>query len=243
MTTVVFWDFHGTLTYDRYGWSGTMLRILEEHRPGHAVKRKTLSHLLCTGFPWHSPEKGHTQYNDDPEGWWRASDAQMTRIYNTVGVPVEEARRLAGLFRETYFCSDNFIPYDDTMDALAVCRARGYRNVILSNHVPELDEILAGLPFAALIDGTVNSARVGYEKPHPMIFTHARRIAGDPDICWMVGDNYTADCMGGLAAGFAPIWVHHEGHAPDDWDPRVRKAETLMDVIEIITEETCDGQE
>ena len=244
MTEVVFWDFHGTLTYDRYGWSGTMLRILEAYRPGHAVRRETISHLLSTGFPWHTPEKGHTEYNDDPKAWWRASDEQMARVYNQVGVPAREAKRLAGLFRDMYFCPENFIPYDDTVQALAVCREKGFRNVILSNHVPELRDILAGLPFVHLIDDAVSSAWVGYEKPHPAIFAHARKIAGEPDICWMVGDNYTADCMGALAAGFQPIWVHHEGKTPRDWDKRVRRADTLMDVVAIITgEDACDGKE
>ena len=242
MTKVVFWDFHGTLTYDRYGWSGTMLRILETHRPGHGVRRKTLSRLLCTGFPWHTPEKGHTEYNDDPEGWWRASDEQMTRVYNQVGVPMGEAGRLAGLFRETYIgCKENFIPYPDAYEALAEMQSKGYKNVILSNHIPELSDIIARLPFAGLIDGIVNSAAVGYEKPHPHIFRKARESMGSPDICWMVGDNYTADYLGAREAGMRAVWVHGHDDPPDREDAPL---ETLMEAVRIITgENTDDGQE
>jgi len=241
MTTVVFWDFHGTLTYDRYGWSGTMLRILEKHRPGHTVKRKTLSRLLCTGFPWHNPEKGHTEYNDDPDGWWRASDEQMTRVFNQIGVPMEEARRLAGLFREMYTgCAENFITYPDTCEALALTRAHGYKNVILSNHIPELSDIIAKLPFAELIDGIVNSASIGYEKPHPVIFQKAREAMGCPDICWMVGDNYTADYLGAREAGMNAIWVHGHDEPPESGE---KPLNTLMEAARIMTGETGDGEE
>ena len=241
MTKVVFWDFHGTLAYDRYGWSGTMLRVLEQHRPGHAVKRATLSRLLSTGFPWHAPEKGHTEFNDDADGWWRASDRQMTRIYSQIGVPMEEARRLAGLFRETYIgCEENFIPYPDAYDALAAAREQGYNNVILSNHIPELSTIIARLPFSSLLDGIVNSAIVGYEKPHPAIFEKARETTGSPDICWMVGDNYTADYLGAREAGIPAVWVHGHDDPPDRGDVPVA---TLMEAIRIIMgEETGDGQ-
>lgn len=242
MKKVVFWDFHGTLTYDRYGWSGTMLRILDAHRPGHAVRRETLSHLLSTGFPWDTPEEGHPGYNDDPGAWWRASDAQMMRVYNQVGLPIGEAGRLAALFRETYVgCLDNFIPYGDTAEALAACRERGYRNIIVSNHVPELCDIVAQLPFAPFIDAVVNSAVVGYEKPNPMIFAHAVKAAGNPDICWMVGDNYKADCLGALAAGIRPIWVHPEERQTRQPDDGIPRAETLLDAVRIITGEN-DGE-
>lgn len=239
MTKAVFWDFHGTLTYDKYGWSGTMLRILNEYRPGHAVRRETISRLLCSGFPWHTPQEGHTAYNDDPEGWWRASDKQMARVYNQVGVPAKEAARLSGLFRETYIeCAENFIPYPDVTEALTAIRERGYMNVILSNHIPELDEIVAQLSFSYLIDGIVSSAVVGYEKPHPAIFAHARRMAGEPDICWMVGDNYKADYLGAIDAGFNAIWVHgHDGMSGGEERP----LETLMAVVEIIDGSAADG--
>jgi len=242
---VIFWDFHGTLAYDRCGWSGTMLHILKNEHPGISVRRETITHLMSTGFPWHFPEKGHTEYNDDPEGWWRASDAQMVRIYNQIGVPAQEASRLVGLFRRTYLEStENFIPFDDSYEALRASRERGFANVILSNHVPELDEIIGRLPFADLIDHIVTSARVGYEKPHPAIYDHARALMGNPETCWMVGDNYTADCLGALGAGFQPVWVHHNGRMPENWDSRVRRADTLLDAVAVITAEGAgNGQE
>ena len=244
MKQVVFWDFHGTLTYDRYGWSGVMLHILETHLPEYTVPRETLSHLMGTGYPWHTPAQDHIQYNDDPAGWWRVSDQRMTQIYRAVGVPAAQAAGLAALFRETYLsCTENFIPYPDAGETLKKSKEQGYANVVLSNHIPELDQIIARLPFAPLLDHIITSGRVGYEKPHPAIYAYAEEQMGNPKICWMVGDNYTADCLGGLAAGFAPIWVHHGGHDPDDWDCRVRKAETLTDAVEIITKEACDGQE
>lgn len=81
---------------------------------------------------------------------------------------------------------------------------------MLSNHVPELDAIVAQLGLAPLLDAVVNSAVTGYEKPQPDAFAIARRAAGDPSEIWMVGDNPKADVEGARAAGIPAILVRSE---------------------------------
>jgi putative hydrolase of the HAD superfamily len=83
--------------------------------------------------------------------------------------------------------------------------------VILSNHVPELEGIVEALGLSNVIDAVVNSARTGYEKPHPEAYAAGRAAAGDPDELWMVGDNHVADVAGAEAAGIRAILVRGDG--------------------------------
>jgi phosphoglycolate phosphatase-like HAD superfamily hydrolase len=50
---------------------------------------------------------------------------------------------------------------DDTLPALRATRAAGWRNVVLSNHVPELPAIVAGLGLDGELDAVFSSARAG----------------------------------------------------------------------------------
>ena len=101
--------------------------------------------------------------------------------------------------------------FDDTLPALAELRRAGWRHVILSNHVPELPALVDGLGLAGVVDLTLSSATIGFEKPNPQAFAHARRACGDPDELWMVGDNPVADIDGATRAGIPAILVRRDG--------------------------------
>jgi putative hydrolase of the HAD superfamily len=79
--------------------------------------------------------------------------------------------------------------------------------VIVSNHAPELSDLVSGLGLGAHVSEVITSARCGYEKPHPAIFDLARRAAGNPDTAWMVGDNPIADIAGAARAGIPGVLV------------------------------------
>ena len=81
-------------------------------------------------------------------------------------------------------------------------------NVILSNHVPELPDIVRKLGFSNVIDKCFTSALIGYEKPNLMAFQYVLDDLNYPDICVMVGDNIKADIEGASAAGLIPILLH-----------------------------------
>ena len=99
--------------------------------------------------------------------------------------------------------------------ALQATRQAGWRNVILSNHVPELPALVGALGLEDLIDGVYTSAAIGYDKPHPEAFRHALRESGDPARRWMVGDNPVADVKGAQALGIPALLVRTEGGEPD----------------------------
>ena len=97
--------------------------------------------------------------------------------------------------------------FDDTRPALQRLRDHGYRNVIVSNHVPELGDLVVRLGLGDLIDDVLTSAVTGYEKPHPGMFEMALELVGHPDRVWMVGDNPVADVAGAEAVGIPAVLV------------------------------------
>jgi putative hydrolase of the HAD superfamily len=97
--------------------------------------------------------------------------------------------------------------FPDSAAALALTAAAGWRNVIVSNHAPELADLVRDLGLGAHVHEVITSARCGYEKPHPAIFELGRRAAGNPATAWMVGDNPVADIAGAARAGIPGILV------------------------------------
>lgn len=89
---------------------------------------------------------------------------------------------------------------------LSLLRDRGWRHVIVSNHIPELPALVGALGLAGWFDAAVTSAQVGFEKPHPRLFEAARAVSPNPPI-WMIGDNPIADVAGARSAGLDAILV------------------------------------
>ncbi len=86
-------------------------------------------------------------------------------------------------------------------------RRAGCRNVIVSNHVPELEQLLHDLGLADAVDAVFSSAVVSWEKPHPRFFLHVLDQLGRPPHVWMVGDNPVADVAGARAVGMPALLV------------------------------------
>ena len=212
---VVFWDFHGTLAHAPQEWGATMLELLDEFRPGHGMDRETMSACIQEGFPWHNPEAGHTHLGR-PEDWWAELLPALHRGYRRAGVSDTLARDLAGRVRDRYLRPHRYRVDPNARDALRTVAAAGWSNAVLSNHVPELDEILVQVGLIDLLDDVFTSARTGYEKPNTEAFYIPFRAMGEPSPVWMVGDSLPTDIGGAEAAGIPAILVH----GPPDGAPR-----------------------
>jgi putative hydrolase of the HAD superfamily len=207
----VLWDFDGTLAYRDGMWSGCLVDALDDVLPGHGLDAAAFRPHLRDGFPWHAPDVAHPELCD-ADAWWTHVGELLARSYRAAGVEEEPALRAAERVRHVYGDhTRSWSLFDDTLPALEELRAAGWRHVILSNHVPELDALVGGLGLAPLVGAVVNSALTGYEKPHAEAFALARRAAGDPDELWMVGDNPAADVRGAEAAGIPAILVRRDG--------------------------------
>ncbi len=98
-------------------------------------------------------------------------------------------------------------------------RARGAILVVVSNSEGRLAELLVEIGLADLFTVIVDSGRFGIEKPDRRIFEHA--IVG-MDVTAApvhIGDSWSADIAGALAAGWRAIWYGRR--AVPVGDPRV----------------------
>ena len=77
------------------------------------------------------------------------------------------ADELAAEVRERYIDPAGYVVYDDSVPTLRELTRRGWRHFILSNHVPELPEIVTALGLCPLVEEVITSATVDYEKPTP----------------------------------------------------------------------------
>jgi putative hydrolase of the HAD superfamily len=98
--------------------------------------------------------------------------------------------------------------FGDAQQALEATAAAGWTNAILSNHVPELPALVAGVGLSTHVDRIFSSAQIGWEKPNPRVFRHALNAYGNPREVWMIGDNPIADIAGAEAVGLRAILVH-----------------------------------
>ena len=68
--------------------------------------------------------------------------------------------------------------FEDVMPVLTALSEAGWRHVIVSNHVPELADIVAGLGIRAFFADVITSGLVGYETPHAQMFEAAAHAVG-----------------------------------------------------------------
>jgi putative hydrolase of the HAD superfamily len=233
MSRVILWDFDGTLGYRgrdgvRTGFSTCLREILDEHRPGHGIDRGASRHLLEAGFPWHTPDTAHAHLCD-PDAWWDALNPVFANALEHVGIERPLATELAAGVRARFADLSQWCLYEDAIPVLQHLSDRGWRHVIVSNHIPELPAITSACGLDDLIETVHTSAATGYEKPHPEMFNIALRTAGSPDAVWMVGDNPVADYEGAEQLGIDAILARH----PDPGDRRA--AADLWEAARLIT--------
>ncbi len=203
---LLLWDFDGTLGQRPGRWSGTLVEVLDAELPGHGYLREQISAELKTRYLWNQSDVAHPQLSD-PDAWWRHMTGVITEALTRVGLPPGQAAHVAGLLRARYTDPAHWQLYPDTVPALTELSELGWNHAVLSNHVPELSSLITALGIAPRFDAIVNSAVIGYEKPHPEAFRLALAAAGDPERVWMIGDNPTADIAGARALGIDAILV------------------------------------
>lgn len=95
---------------------------------------------------------------------------------------------------------------ETTASTLAQLKARGLKLAVLSNSDGRIDIALKQAGIADLLDFSIDSYNVGFEKPDTRIFRIATEQAGvAPDEAAYVGDLYSVDVVGSRNAGLIPI--------------------------------------
>jgi putative hydrolase of the HAD superfamily len=203
----IFWDFDGTLGYREGGmWSASLFEILQMDAPKYEITLEQIRPLMQNVYFWDSPETDHSRL-DTPEKWWNAMQPRFEAILINLGIPQLLSQKLSQRMRVVYPCLTHWRLFDDSLSCLTRLEEKGWRHMLLSNHVPELRQIVTHLGLAPYLAGIINSAETGYEKPNPVAFQLALQAANHPDQVWMVGDNPHADIGGAQTLGIPAILV------------------------------------
>jgi putative hydrolase of the HAD superfamily len=123
--------------------------------------------------------------------------------------------------------------YDEVHGVLHKLRSQGVRLGIISNWTGDLEEVMTRVGLRESFDFVLDSARLGYEKPHGQIFNEAlRRARVEPSLALHVGDSPDHDVDGALAAGLRAVLVDRHGRHPAfARAPRVQTLEGIFDYL------------
>ncbi|MDV9194652.1 HAD family hydrolase [Streptomyces sp. Wh19] len=204
------WDFDGTLGHRRYGtWAECLLEVMDVQEPGHRWAFPEMFEALATGFPWLAAQEPHPHLSNS-DTWWNHITSVVAEALTRLGISRPQA--VAAATRAAYTDPGAWSLYPQTLRVLDRLTAHGWTHVLLSNHVPELPEILSALGIGTRFQAVINSAASGYEKPHPQAFRLAQAAAGPAHRLVMIGDNAQADAAGARRAGIDAIWVRRDQH-------------------------------
>lgn len=223
---VVFWDFDGTLARRQDLWSGALADALSRVETSFQISAESLHPHLGRGFPWHDPAVISPPLS--PEKWWAELRPVFIAAYERAGLERSLAEQATTYVPEAYYRPEAWTVIEGAAEALRTTSAAGYRNVILSNHAPELPALVDALGLGSLVEDTITSASVGAQKPNRVIFEHAIQRTGIRSVgeAWMVGDNPIADVQGAEAAGIRGILA--DGDYPDSVGLTVLEAAELI---------------
>ncbi len=198
------WDFHGTLTLANSLWGDCIFDILKEVVPNCTDELcESVQEGMWGKYPWDMPE----QFPLRGESWWACMEQSFSENCVNFGIPAALAEKAARLFRPTIKQLARYTLYEDAIPTLRAVRARGAKNVLLSNNYPDLDEVVEKLGIAPYFSDMVVSGEVGYDKPRREIFELAKQKFPDAEY-FMIGDNPVADVQGGKQSGMTTILVH-----------------------------------
>lgn len=210
---LLLWDFDNTLARREGLWAGALVSALAD--AGHDKPDiRQLRAGLQTGFPWHNSELGH-EHIRDAESWWAELAPTLQAAVTNAGFSSSTALESVGRVREIYLDPSTWTVFPDARAALRLASDRGWRNAILSNHVPELGRLVSQLGFDEHLEATITSAELGWEKPNTRAFERAVQQLGSPRHVVMIGDSRRADYDGAIAAGLQAILISRDSDSND----------------------------
>lgn len=208
---VILWDFDGTLAYRDGIWAGAITSAAQSYGY-HDLKTDLIRKELTTGFPWQSPDEHHPFISTDE--WWSKLDPTLERAAVAGGASATDSRQIAADTRSRFLDPASWHVYADTHDALQLANECGWENAILSNHVPELRDIIENLKLSHWFTNIITSANTGWEKPNPRAFEAADNILNKPSKLVMIGDSEHADYLGALNFGIPALKIQRK-HTAD----------------------------
>jgi putative hydrolase of the HAD superfamily len=205
----ILWDFDGTLAYRDGNWSGALHSILLNNGITY-ITIDTLKPYLTKGFTWHNTEKSNKELFGD-KTWWEYYEDNFSNIFMELGIQKNISKKISKEIKKEYMNITKWHIYDDTKKTLEGLINKKHKNIILSNHIPELEEIVKGLELDKYFLKVYSSGNIGYEKPNSKIYEYVLNDAKiNPNDCIIIGDSYSSDIQGGTKMGIKSILVRSE---------------------------------
>jgi len=229
----VFLDFQDTLARFRDGAWNSAYGLYVEAAREHGIEIAPDAVVLPSDEAWadyQTPEgPAHPDYSGDAEAFSHVRITVHQRRLAKAGITGDAAVAIGRRIDELEGDSERYVLFDDVVPALERVRDAGARVAIVSNHIWRLGDIVAELGLAPYVDHVINSARVGYRKPHPAIYRAALEAAGVPALETVkVGDSVGHDVRGAERAGLHGVYLDRSGAASPPAD--VRTITTLAEI-------------
>jgi len=116
-----------------------------------------------------------------PEEWWQCVFRRYVDVFSDLGLREATTPQALDTIRHDILMPQRYSVYPDVDAVLNRLSGAGWRHVVVSNHVPELPELVEGLGLARHFAAIVTSGTVGYEKPHPRMFEPRARCRPVPE--------------------------------------------------------------
>ncbi|MBV8461623.1 MAG: HAD-IA family hydrolase [Candidatus Eremiobacteraeota bacterium] len=178
---------------------------------------------------------GPRQPNDVPRPFSQGAVDRFWTEYNRILLTACardacDAAKAERVYR-TFAAAISWRVYDDVRGTLKTLRAQGIRLGIISNWTGDLEDVLERVGLRSSFDFALDSARLGYEKPHGEIFDEALRRTGvEPASALHIGDSPEHDVEGALAAGLRAILLdRHNRHQGFERAPVVRALDEILE--------------
>jgi putative hydrolase of the HAD superfamily len=224
----ILWDFDGTLAYREGMWSGTLLSLLNKNGIKNIPNTNSMPIEDCwllekmkpylnTGFTWHNYEYSHIELFCG-KTWYEYYANLFYGILINIGIMEKMAKEISEKVIIEYMDKTKWFIYDDVIEALVKVKDNGFKNYILSNHIPKLTEIVENVGLNEYFYGIYSSGNIGYEKPNIKIYEYVlNELKVNKNDCIIIGDSFKADIKGGENIGIKSILVRSENIEKYKW--------------------------
>lgn len=118
--------------------------------------------------------------------------------------------------------------FEDAIEILNYLQPHYQMHIITNGFGEAQQRKMEGSNIIQYFKTVTNAEMAGVKKPNPIIFHHALELANArPKESVMIGDNYEADILGALEAGYEAIFFNYRN---DESEPHVKQIKRLLDL-------------
>jgi putative hydrolase of the HAD superfamily len=218
---IIFFDAVGTL----FGVRGTVGQIYGQfaRQAGLEIDEQDLDRAFIQSFKA-APRAAFSDASpaDLPileYQWWRAIAYQSFSNVGAISNLPDFDAFFQPLF-DRFAKADPWVVYPEVSSALSQLKVLGIELAIISNFDSRLYPVLEALELSQWFASVTISTHVGSAKPESAIFASALAHHGySPQDAWHVGDSWSEDYEGAIAAGLKGIWLNRSHNSIQSAQP------------------------